>query len=234
MNFIWKVFHGKIDDSVHRQFIRFGKGEYKKRALLSLWKTKAIKVKSSFEFANDFVLFVANSRGDGISFNGTIWSKEQLDGLSAPEKKKEGKWIYEVNGFSSDKIKNLAPRVYSFLLNADGPGIKLRMKGKIPKPGKSEDKVDEKFCQLELDEKYYKDVKEDFFWDLPEGKKAEIEHVFTIKDIIMPKEARPGVAMPKGETDYAKIREKAKRKGKVTRIANVDGKEVRKEAEFEV
>ncbi len=39
--------------------------------------------------------------------------------------------------------------------------------------------------------------------------------------------------MPKGETDYAKIREMAKRKGRVVRIANVDGKETRKEAEFE-
>jgi hypothetical protein len=48
----------------------------------------------------------------------------------------------------------------------------------------------------------------------------------------MPKgEARPGVATL--EKDYAKIREMAKRKGKIVRIVNVDGKEERKETEFE-
>jgi len=232
MNFIKKIFSGKTDGSVHRQFVRFGKGEYRKRGLLSLWKTKNIKVGSSFEFANDFVLFVA-SLGKGFGnavFNGNIWSKEQIPGLRGM--KKEGKIIYNVSNFTSSKVKEIAPMVYYFLLNADGNGIKLRIKSKLPKPGKSEEKVDEKFCQMELDEKYYEAVKEDFFWDLPECKKANIEHIFIIKDIIIPKgEARPGVATL--ETDYAKIREMAKRKGKVIRIANVDGREIRKEAEFE-
>ena len=143
MNFIKKIFSGKADEAVHRQFVRFGRGEYRKRALLSLWKTKIIKVKGSFEFANDFVLFAAGL-GD-INFNGSIWSKEPLEELSASGRKKEGKWVYEVKGFSSSQVKNLAPRVYCFLLNADSPGIKLRIKGKLPKPGKGEDKIDEKF-----------------------------------------------------------------------------------------
>ena len=102
----------------------------------------------------------------------------------------------------------------------------------MPKPGKSEGKVDDKFCQLELDEKYYNAVKGDFFWDLPDGKKISAEHVFVIKEIIIPKEgARPGLATL--EKDYEKIREMAKRKGKILRIVDVDGKEVRKETEFE-
>ena len=42
MNFIKKIFTGKFDETVHRQFIRFGKGEYRRRALLNLWKTKNI------------------------------------------------------------------------------------------------------------------------------------------------------------------------------------------------
>ena len=231
MNFIKEVFSGKNDDAVHRQFIRFGKGEYKKRALLRLWKTKNVKIKGSFEFANDFVLFVADLETAGnLNFNGMILSKNELEGLKGIKKK--GRWIYNVSNFSSNEVKKIASGVYSFLLNTNGPGIKLTIKGKLPKPGKSEGKIDDKFCQLELDEKYYNAVKGDFFWDLPDGKKISAEHVFVIKEIIIPKEgARPGLATL--EKDYEKIREMAKRKGKILRIVDVDGKEVRKETEFE-
>ena len=219
MNFIKKVFIGKSEEDAHRQFIRFGKGNYNRRALLSMWKTKNIKVKGSFEYANDFTLFIANL-GE-MKFSGNIWSKEEISGLSG--KKKEGKVIYEVKDLLSSQIKKIAPQVYCFLLNADSTGVKLRIKAKLPKPGKGENKIDDKFCQMEIDEKYYNQVKEDFFWDLPDCKKAGVEHRFLITDI----------TMPKGEKDYAKIREMAKRKGKIIRTANVDGKEIITEKAFE-
>ena len=76
---------------------------------------------------------------------------------------------------------------------------------------------------MELDEKHYSAVKADYFWDLSDGKKINVSHTFSIRDIVM----------PKGETDYAKIREMAKRKGKIIRISNVDGKEMTKEIDFE-
>ena len=220
MNFIKKVFLGQNDEHCHRQFVRFGKGEYGRRALLGLWKTKSVKMKGSFEFANDFVLFAATI-GEA-TFSGTIWSKNELPGLSG--KKKEGKIIYEVEGMKSSQVKELADKVYCFLLNADGVGIKLRIKAKLPKPGKGEDKIDDKFCQMEIDEKYYSKAKEDFFWDLPDGKKISVEHKLLINEIVT----------PKGETDYAKIREMAKRKGKIIRKADVDGKEIKSEKAFEV
>ena len=114
MNFMQEIFGGKVSEASHRQFIRFGKGEYGGRALLGLWITASgVKVKSSFEFANDFVFFVANLVD--VSFNGTIWSKDELQGLSG--KKKEGKWIYEVKNLSSSQIKNLLEKAYYFLLN---------------------------------------------------------------------------------------------------------------------
>ncbi|MEM3091068.1 MAG: hypothetical protein QXX55_00180 [Candidatus Pacearchaeota archaeon] len=219
MNFIKEIFDNKSNEKIHKQFIRFGRGEYGKKALLSLWKTKNVKISSSFEFANDFVLFVANL--GNVKFHGYIWSKEEIEDFSGV--KKEGKWIYQVNDLSPNDIKNLAPRIYYFLLNAEGDGIKLKIKNKLPKPGKGEMKVDDKFCQLELEERYYKQVKDDFFWDIPDCKKAQIEHIFIITDIIL----------PKGETDYAKMRELAKRRGKVIRIAKFDGKETKKEVNFE-
>ena len=220
MNFIKKVFMGKSGEDAHRQFVRFGKGEYNRRALLGLWRTKNVKIKGSFEYANDFTLFIANL--EEVKFSGSIWSKEEISGLSG--KKKEGRIIYEVENMSSSQIKKIAGQVYCFLLNADGNGIKLRIKSKLPKPGKGENKIDDKFCQMEIDEKYYNQAKEDFFWDLPDCKKASVEHRLIIIDIVI----------PKGETDYAKIRELAKRKGKIIRTANVDGKEVKVEKDFEI
>lgn len=226
MNFIKKIFHGgeeAKDESVHKQFIRFGKGEYGKRALLGIWKTKFVKVKGSFEFANDFVLFVARlENSNKMIFEGSVWSKDEIPGLSG--EKKAGKWIHSVKNYSSSQIKQIADKAYYFLLNAEGEGIKLKIKPKLPKPGKSEGKIDDKFCQLELDEKFYKAAKEDFFWDLPEGKKSEVEHRFIITEIVIPKT---------NEKDFAKIREMAKRKGKIIRTASVDGKEIKSEKAFE-
>ena len=59
---------------------------------------------------------------------------------------------------------------------------------------------------------------------LPECKKCKISHVFEINEIIM----------PEGEKDFAKVREVAKRKGKIIRRIEVDGRECAEEKEFEV
>ena len=150
MNFIKEVFEGKQSDSSHRQFVRFGKGEYGGRAMLGLWKTKNIKIRGSFEFANDFVNFASGLAS--IKFSGTIWSRNELDGMAG--KRKEGKWIYEAKDIPSSKIVEMSGKIYWFLLNAEGEGIKLKIKPKLPKPGKSEGKTDDKFCQMEIDEKY--------------------------------------------------------------------------------
>ena len=229
MNFIKRVFEGKNDDASHRQFVRFGKGEYGGRALLSMRKTKNVKIKGSFEFANDFVLFIAGL--GNVSFNGEILSKDEISGLDG--KKKAGKWVYAVENFTSSQVKNLSDKIYYFLLNAEQEGIKLKIKDKLPKPGKDKSKVDDKFCQMEIDEKYYRAAKEDFFWDLPDGKKMEVDHKLIIKEIVPPREETSSKLGQSREKDFAKIREMAKRKGRIIRTANVDGKEVKVEKDFE-
>ena len=87
MNFVKKVIDGEVDEKTHSQFVRFGKGVYRRRFLISLWKTKLVKIKGSFEFANDFTLF-ASELGK-INFKGEIWSKEEIPGFSG--KKKAGR-----------------------------------------------------------------------------------------------------------------------------------------------
>jgi hypothetical protein len=99
----------------------------------------------------------------------------------------------------------------------------LKTKKSLPKPGKDKEKIDDKFCLMEIDGKYWLKIKEAFFWDLPECKKAYIEHEIKISEIIL----------PKGEKEPAKIRELAKRKGTIVRKMIADGKETSREIPFE-
>ena len=231
MNFIKKVFDGDIDEGVHKQFIKFGKGIYNKRFPLSLWKTKKVKIKSSFEFANDLVLLCSKLGKGNVS--GIVLSKKNISDILSEnniqgdsETKKGG--LYFQNNISSqelgkEQIEILEKESYFTLLDIEGEDFKLKTKKKLPKPGKSEDKIDNRFCQFEADNKFYSQVKEDLFWDAPNGKKMVISHNLNIQQIIM----------PEGEKDYAKIRELSKRKGTMTRNAVIDGEETSKEIEFE-
>jgi hypothetical protein len=215
--FIKKIFLGKSDEQVHRQFVRFGKGIYPGRAAFSLRKSDKIKLGGSFELGNDFVNFCAEF---GCVFSGIIVSKNELPGLKG--RRKSGLWEYNVENLSSEKINDISNSVYTMLLDAQGPGILLKMKKKLPKPGKSgNSKIDDKFCQLELDLKYWPKLAE--FFMLPECKKASIKHEYQITDIVI----------PEGEKDFSKIRELARRKGRVIRKISVDGKEAEEVKEFE-
>ena len=231
MNFIKKIFEKKVDEKTHNQFIRFGKGEYNKRFPISLWKTKKIKLKTGFEFANDLVL-LCTKMGDA-KVSGIVLSKQDISKVMSEndiqgnsETKKGG--LYFQNNIPSQQLKKeqlieLEKVSYFTLLDVEGQEFKLKMKKKLPKPGKEGDKIDNKFCQFESEEKFYPLIKEDLFWDMPNAKKISIFHNVIIESIII----------PKGEKDYAKIRELAKRKGKIIRKAVVDGKEMSKEIDFE-
>jgi len=231
MNSIKKIVNRKVDEEVHKQFIRFGKGEYKGRFLLSLRKAKKIKVKTSFEFVNDLIV-LCSEFGD-CKISGVVLSKKNiLDIISQnkikgnSETKKGG--LYYQNKIDIQEVKKeqlieLEKASYFALLDIEGEGFKLKIKNKLPKPGKSEGKIDDKFCQLEAEEKYYPQIKEDFFWDLPEAKKVSISHTIIVNNIIM----------PEGEKDYSKLREMAKRKGKIIRKSKVDDQETSKEIDFE-
>lgn len=220
MNFIKKIADKNFDESVHLQLIRYGRGEYKSRAPISIAKGSKVKLKSSFEFANDFVLFAAEI---GAKFEGFILSKDEISGLNGGEKK-TGKWIYEVKDLNSEKVKEIAEQAYYLLLNCDGE-VKLKIKKKLPKPGKDEGKIDDKFCQMEIDEKYFDKAKNNFFWDAGNFKKAKAVHDFMITGIEIPAEL-------KSSKDFALVREKALRIGKIVRRLEIDSS--KKEEIFEL
>ena len=230
MNFVKKIFEDQVDDKTHGQFIKFGKGDYKGRFPLSFWKTKKVKVKTCFVFASDLVLLCSEFGSCKVS--GIVLSKKDIsdimsrNNIKGDSERKKG--IFQNNidlqELNEEQLKELEKESHSTLLDLEGDGFNLKIKKKIPRPGKGEGKIDSKFCQLEADEKYYSKIKEDLFWDMPEAKKINISHEIIINEIVM----------PEGEKDFAKIREMAKRKGKIIREADVDGKEIVKEKEFEI
>jgi len=212
--FLKRVLEGKGDADSHRYFMRFGKGDYARRFLISFNKGKKIKIKGSFEWANDFVRFVKHHKN--LKFSGKVLSREKIAGLDG--RKKAGVFAYEIENSPIEEFEN----AYFLLLNANDSEIVLKIKKSLPKPGKAEEKIDDSFCSLEIDAKYWDSAREAFFWDVPEGKKCIIEHEVKINDIVM----------PEGEKDPVKIRELAKRKGVIIRKIELDGKEIAREHHF--
>lgn len=230
--FIKKIFLNNADESVHKQFVRFGKGDYKGRAALSLWKTGKIKLGGSYEHANDFVNLAAEFGGGKAS--GVVLSKQQISSILSESiikgnsETKKGGLFFENNieeqNLTGEQIKKLVENSYAALLDIEGFGFSLKIKKKLPKPGKSEElKIDDKFCILEADLKFLPEIKEAFFWDIPDAKKAKASHEYIITELIT----------PKGEKDFEQIRLKTRRKGKIRRKLDIDGQTQTREFEFE-
>ncbi len=223
--FIKKIFDNQADESVHKQFVRFGKGIFENRAVVNARKNSIIKIGTSFEYTNDLVLF-CSSLAKELSVSGIIFSREDISSIIDEEgRKKAGLFSYEIaKKLDNEKIKEIAAKAYAMLLDCEAEGISLKIKKKLPKPGKGgKAKQDEKFCILQLDKKFWASIKEEFFFDIENFKKANIKHGFLIEEIIM----------PEGEKDFEKIRLMAKRKGKIIRHILVDGKSLEKEKSFE-
>jgi hypothetical protein len=229
VSFIKKIWFGKIDDAVHFQFIRFSRGIFENRAVINVKNGETIKLTSTFELTNDFVNFVAGLAD--VKFSGIILSREDLEeifmkgGVEWDESKKRGLFVYIIEEISSSVVNEIKDKTYHMLLDAEVPGISLKIKKKLPKLGKSsKEKIDDKFCVLELDEKFFPQLYEEFLFDLPSDfKRIRISHTFNITEIIL----------PQGEKDFEQLRLKAKRKGKILRIAEIDGKTMQEEKEFE-
>jgi len=78
MNFIKKIAENKIDDYVHKQFIKFGKGTFECKAIIDISASKTIKIKTSSEFTNELVELLANTIKDKTQVNGIIFATKNL------------------------------------------------------------------------------------------------------------------------------------------------------------
>ena len=79
MNFIRKIFEGKTDDLVHKQFVRYGKGSYENKALLDITVSKTnYKIKTSFEYSGEFAVLLAEELTGSTRVTGGIISTKNL------------------------------------------------------------------------------------------------------------------------------------------------------------
>jgi len=228
--FIKKIFQDKVDEQVHKQFIRFGKGTYEGRAIVNVRVGNEIKISTSFELTNDLLYFLANLASK-FKVSGLLLCKENPTellkklGIEAVVEEKTRLFQAKIEQeLTAEQLKELAEESYFALLDCFAQGIEFKVKKRLPTPRKGEVKMDEKFCQLKLSKDYWQNFHSEFLFDLPPNlKKARIEHSYIIEKLIIP-----------NTTDLEKARIEAKRQGKIIRKAIVDGKELIKEKEFTV
>jgi len=99
----------------------------------------------------------------------------------------------------------------------------LKIKPKAPKmgvPGKKGEPPKTDACKLVTSDSA---IGESFIFETKDFKLAEINHVVVVEKVIMPE--------TEGE-DFAKIRELAKKQGKIIRYSKIDDVESEKEFEF--
>jgi len=228
MNFVKQIFEGKANDSIHHKFVRYGKGEYE-RLLFEVTKTKKnLKVKSSFDFANDFVKIISENIKENMEVKGKIivnrdFEKELEEmGIEVSDFKKRGKlYTAELNTtLTPEKLKEIYSKYNEnfLLLNIKSKDFILKTKGALPKPG---GKIADNFCSATLP----LDFVDEFAWDVKDFTKLKIKHILNITEIVIPEEFK---------NDPAKARIEAKRKGKIIRFLDIDEKEEQKEVDFEV
>ncbi len=229
MNFIRKVFEGNVDESVHLQFQKFSKGEFRDRGLIKAKKSgRKYTINTSYEFANEFVRVVSEKLGEEkIRVTGAVISTTNLKGeLEFKEIKQfQGVKRYMIDAeMSGNEILSLLeklPKAF-FALSFESGENKLKIKPKAPKSAKPKNKEEAPkpdFCKLVTTDA---EIARDFVFEKQGFKTAEINHVFLIDELIL----------PESEKDFAKMRELAKRKGKIIRDANIDGNVMKEEKEF--
>lgn len=237
MNFIKKTFEGVKDSSVHLQFQKFSKGEFRDKAVIKakLGGGGKYTIWTGAEFANDLVREVAKKVGSGsINVTGAIVStsdlKEDLDFKEIKQFQGVKRYLIdkEMTGESILSLLEKFPKTFfalSFSTDKDDTILKIKPKApKSGKPGKSDDegpKAD--FCNLKTKDA---GLAKSFVFEKPDFKEAELRHTFFIEELIISDEL-------KKSEDFAKMREEAVRKGRIIREGKIDGQAVKKEFGFE-
>ena len=233
MNFIKKVQEKNFDESVHLQFQKFSKGEFRNRALIEAKNSKGnYTIKTSAEFANELVKTLAQKLGNTkTKVTGSIIGTNDLKGVLDFKKISQFQGVKNYSmekDMSGSEIVGLIekfPKNFFALSFSVGEDI-LKIKPKAPKSGKPGTKGDETpkidFCNLKTTDKK---IAETFIFENPEFKTAKIAHDFLIEKSEVPAEL-------KNSEDFALIREKSKRVGKILRRADIDGNKSEKYLEL--
>lgn len=232
MNFIKRVFDGKIDEDVHLQFQKFSRGEFDDRAIIKAKKSgNKYTISTTSEFANEMVETLAEKLGnEKTKVTGVIVSTFDLGKEIDYKNKKQFMGVKqyvidkEISGKEISDLVKKFPKIF-FALSFSANDDVLKIKAKAPKSAKPKNKEEAPkpdFCKLVTnDEK----IAREFVWE-KDFKDAEISHDFIIEEIVIPDYL-------KNEKDFGVVREKSLRKGKIVRHGTIDGKEIKEVKDFE-
>jgi len=233
MNFIKKVYDKNFDEAVHLQFQKFSRGEFKNRAIIKAkFSGGKYTINTSAEFANELVRNVAEKLGENkTNVSGAIISTLDLKNEMGYKEIKQFQGVkkYVIEGEMSGKeilsLLNKFPKNF-FALSFGVGETSLKIKPKAPKSGKPGTKGEEvpkpNFCKLITTDKK---IAGDFIFEKPDFKEAEVVHDFIIENIEIPAEL-------KDSKDFALVRERARRVGKILRKTDIDGEKIKSELKF--
>ena len=222
MNFVKDLCSGKKDEYIHKQFIRYGKGEYE-RLFFTIKKGKILLIKSSYDFTNDFVRIIADNLNEKVEITGKIvgTSDFEKDWEFSAYTKRMGVYSGEFSGtFDQQKLKKLFEvfKIRHMLVNIKGANFRLSCGKSVPKPG---GKIKDNFCSAALP----LNLIEEFCFDCDkEFNVLKIKTKLIIDEVVVPKEYL---------NDFSKARQFGVRKGKLIREIDIDGKQVVKEYKLE-
>lgn len=233
MNFVKKVKDKNFDESVHLQFQKFSKGKFKNRSIIKAkFSGGKYTINTSAEFANELVGDLAEKLGDNKTLvTGSIIGTNDLKGVLEFKKISQFQGVKnysiekEMSGHEIIDLMNKFPKNFFALSFSAGEDV-LKIKPKAPKSGKPGSKGEEApkpdFCKLITKDRK---LAESFIFENPEFKDASVVHDFLIDSIEIPDEL-------KNSEDFALIREKSKRVGKILRKTEIDGQKTENELEF--
>ncbi len=230
MNFIKKMCEGKYDEDVQQQMKRFSSGNFENKAIVEIKKGKKIKVKTTFEYANWFVKFLAEKGNGNYQVTGGVLSttdlREELGVEVISYKQFMGVKKMEINAeLSKEKVLELINNYPNALMlfSFENSYGKLKTKVKAPKSGKEKPNTEPKvnYSTFVTEDKAFL---EEFAFDFSKDfKDAKIKHTFAIDKIEVPEEYK---------NDPKLARQKAIRHGKLIREIIIDEKKEIKEYSF--
>ncbi len=236
--YINKIFDDEVDDLAHLHFVKYSRGEFKYKAMVAV-KAQAkgiFKIGTTAEYGNELVRYLAEKVGeDNVEVSGALLTTQDLEGEFDYNEKKNALGVrkYFLNReMTGNKILELLDKFpkcfFGLSMKVGNTDLKIKPKSpKSPKPGNkadSEIKID--FCKLKTDDT---ELVNGLVFDVDNFKEVRISHTLMIDEIVVSEELKA-----EANGDYAKIKDMAKRKGKIIRELTVDGVEKKVEKEFEV
>jgi hypothetical protein len=245
MHFITKILNDLVDDSVHRAFLRYGRGEYPGPAAeVTVTKAGRVKVRSTYMYQDlPAAVMLSVVPVEMVSLSGIVLSYEPLDDALtelgfkvAPSQKKPRTLLYQSKLAGEYPVKQVAQLystineiVYIFCSLNAGLGWVHKPKAKIPSAQK-EPPLNErlKFSTTQVSEKtefvqeLLPELIPDFLGEIStDFSSMLVENTYEIQDLIFPPDMN--------QLSSKEVRFKTKRRGILHRKLLVDGSEFIKE-----